>query len=39
MTTRLIPLDWLHLQADYDLRRTERENGARIRSKVSALAS
>jgi addiction module HigA family antidote len=30
---------WLHLQADYDLRKTEREKGEAIRSKVSPVAA
>ena len=30
---------WLRLQADYDLRITERKNGKRIRSKVTPIAA
>jgi antitoxin HigA-1 len=30
---------WLHLQADYDLRKTEREKGEKIRAKVTPVAA
>ena len=33
------PEMWLHLQADYDLRKTEREKGEKIRANVTPVAA
>jgi len=33
------PEMWLHLQADYDLRKTEREKGKEIRENVTPVAA